>query len=211
LAPICSASATSIGIEAWVPVFLFAVLFGLSMDYQVFLLSRIQERYRKTGNTADGIVYGVASTARLITGAALIIIVLFSGFATGQLVDFQQMGFGVAVALLVDATVLRLVIIPAVMGLLGERNWYLARWLNWLPRVQIEQPAAPVEPQRRSRSVRQRADHVGDLIIAHDRLPRPPDQLSVVIDWSSFPRPAVARDGASWRRRLGGQLRKPCR
>jgi len=139
-------------IEAWVPVFLFAVLFGLSMDYQVFLLSRIQERYRKTGSTADGIVYGVASTARLITGAALIIIVVFSGFATGQLVDFQQMGFGVAVALLVDATIVRLVIIPAVMGLLGERNWYLPRWLEWLPRVQIEQTAAPAAVPDRERA-----------------------------------------------------------
>jgi uncharacterized membrane protein YdfJ with MMPL/SSD domain len=127
-------------IEAWVPVFLFSVLFGLSMDYQVFLLSRIQERYQRTGNTADGIVHGVASTARLITGAALIIIVVFAGFATGQLVSFQQMGFGVAVALLVDATIVRLVIIPAAMGLLGDRNWYLPRWLEWLPRVQVEEP-----------------------------------------------------------------------
>jgi putative drug exporter of the RND superfamily len=141
-------------VEAWVPVFLFSVLFGLSMDYQVFLLSRIQERYHQTANTTDGIVHGVASTARLITGAALIIIVVFAGFATGQLVSFQQMGFGVAVALLLDATIVRLVIIPAAMGLLGERNWYLPRWLNWLPKVQVEAPAAPPpatdrEPPRR--------------------------------------------------------------
>jgi putative drug exporter of the RND superfamily len=146
-------------IEAWVPVFLFSVLFGLSMDYQVFLLSRIQERYRKTGSTPDGIVHGVASTARLITGAALIIIVVFAGFATGQLVSFQQMGFGVAIALLVDATVVRLVIIPAVMALLGERNWYLPRWLAWVPRIQVEaQPvpraAAEREPPRAPLPVR---------------------------------------------------------
>jgi uncharacterized membrane protein YdfJ with MMPL/SSD domain len=146
-------------IEAWVPVFLFSVLFGLSMDYQVFLLSRIQERYHQTGNTTDGIVHGVASTARLITGAALIIIVVFAGFATGQLVSFQQMGFGVAVALLLDATIVRLVIIPAAMGLLGERNWYLPRWLNWLPKVQVEEPARPAaatdrEPPRRPLPVR---------------------------------------------------------
>jgi uncharacterized membrane protein YdfJ with MMPL/SSD domain len=133
-------------IEAWVPIFLFSVLFGLSMDYQVFLLSRIQERYRHTGNTHDGIVHGVASTARLITGAALIIIVVFAGFATGQLVSFQQMGFGVAVALLLDATIVRLVIIPAVMGMLGGRNWYLPRWLAWLPKVQVEGPPAPAPP-----------------------------------------------------------------
>jgi RND superfamily putative drug exporter len=146
-------------IEAWVPVFLFSVLFGLSMDYQVFLLSRIQERYQQTASSADGIVHGVASTARLITGAALIIIVVFIGFATAQLVAFQQMGFGVAVALLVDATIVRLVVIPAVMGLLGERNWYLPRWLAWLPRVQVESGAPPAaapgaEPERPRRGLR---------------------------------------------------------
>jgi putative drug exporter of the RND superfamily len=128
-------------IEAWVPVFLFSVLFGLSMDYQVFLLSRIRERYTSTGDTTEGIIFGVASTARLITGAALIIIVVFAGFAAGELVAFQQMGFGVAVALLIDATIVRLVVIPAVMHLLGERNWYLPRWLEWLPHVEIEDPS----------------------------------------------------------------------
>jgi uncharacterized membrane protein YdfJ with MMPL/SSD domain len=128
-------------IEAWVPVFLFSVLFGLSMDYQVFLLSRIRERYSSTGDTAEGIVFGVGSTARLITGAALIIIVVFAGFAAGELVAFQQMGFGVAVALMIDATIVRLVVIPAVMRLLGERNWYLPSWLDWLPHVEIEDPS----------------------------------------------------------------------
>ena len=123
-------------IDAWVPVFLFSVLFGLSMDYQVFLLSRIHERYPETGDTPDGIVHGVASTARLITGAALIIIVVFIGFATGELVAFQQMGFGVAVALLIDATLVRPVVIPAAMRLLGERNWYLPA----LARVAAERP-----------------------------------------------------------------------
>jgi putative drug exporter of the RND superfamily len=128
-------------IEAWVPVFLFSVLFGLSMDYQVFLLSRIRERYTATGDTDAAIVFGVGSTARLITGAALIIIVVFSGFAAGELVSFQQMGFGVAAALLIDATIVRLVVIPAAMRLLGERNWYLPPWLEWLPHVEIEDPA----------------------------------------------------------------------
>jgi putative drug exporter of the RND superfamily len=128
-------------IEAWVPVFLFSVLFGLSMDYQVFLLSRIRERYTSTGDTTEGIIFGVASTARLITGAALIIIVVFAGFAAGELVAFQQMGFGVAVALLIDATIVRLVVIPAAMRLLGERNWYLPAWLEWLPHVEIEDPS----------------------------------------------------------------------
>ena len=125
-------------IEAWVPLFLFSVLFGLSMDYQVFLLSRIRERYTQTGDTAAAISFGVGSTARLITGAALIIIAVFGGFAMGDLVMFQQMGFGVAVALLVDATIVRTVLVPASMKLLGERNWYLPSWLNWIPEVHVE-------------------------------------------------------------------------
>jgi anti-anti-sigma factor len=130
-------------IDAWVPVFLFSVLFGLSMDYQVFLLSRIRERYSQTGDNTDSIVNGVSSTARLITGAALIIVVVFTGFATGELVAFQQMGFGVAVALLVDATIVRTVVIPAAMQLLGDHNWYLPKWLAWLPNVRVEGEQAP--------------------------------------------------------------------
>ena len=125
-------------IEAWVPLFLFSVLFGLSMDYQVFLLSRIQERYRERGDTTDAIIFGVGSTARIITGAALIIVAVFSGFARGDLVMFQQMGFGVAVALLIDATIIRSVLLPSVMSLLGGWNWYLPRWLEWLPRLEVE-------------------------------------------------------------------------
>ncbi len=128
-------------IEAWVPLFLFSVLFGLSMDYQVFLLSRIRERYDETGDTTSAVTFGVASTARIITGAALIIVAVFSGFAAGELVMFQQMGFGVAAALLIDATIIRSVLLPAVMHLLGRWNWYLPRWLDWLPRLQVESPA----------------------------------------------------------------------
>jgi RND superfamily putative drug exporter len=125
-------------IEHWVPLFLFAVLFGLSMDYHVFLLSRIRERYTETGDNEDAIRYGVAATGRIITGAALIIVAVFSGFAAGDLVMFQQMGFGVGVALLLDATIVRLVLVPAAMKLLGKRNWYLPSWLEWLPDVQVE-------------------------------------------------------------------------
>jgi RND superfamily putative drug exporter len=125
-------------IEAWLPLFLFSVLFALSMDYHVFLLSRIRERYGQTGDTRDAVAHGVRSTARLITGAALIIIVVFAGFATGDLVMFQQMGFGVAIALLIDATVIRSVLVPAAMQLLGDRNWYLPRWLEWLPHIEVE-------------------------------------------------------------------------
>jgi len=130
-------------IEAWVPLFLFSVLFGLSMDYQVFLLSRIKERYDATGSTDDAVTHGVASTARLITGAALIIVAVFSGFARGDLVMFQQMGFGIAIALLIDATIIRSVLLPAAMRLLGSWNWYLPGWLEWLPRIEVEHHEEP--------------------------------------------------------------------
>jgi uncharacterized membrane protein YdfJ with MMPL/SSD domain len=129
-------------VEAWVPLFLFAVLFGLSMDYQVFLLSRIKERYDQTPDTTAAVTWGVASTARIITGAALIIVAVFVGFARGDLVQFQQMGFGVAVALLIDATIIRSVILPSAMTLLGRWNWYLPTWLGWLPRIAIERPSS---------------------------------------------------------------------
>jgi RND superfamily putative drug exporter len=125
-------------IEAWVPLFLFSVLFGLSMDYQVFLLSRIRERYDVSGDTNDAVLHGVAATARIITGAALIIVAVFLGFAMGDLVMFQQMGFGVAIALLIDATIIRSVVLPSAMKLLDRWNWYLPRWLEWLPRVEAE-------------------------------------------------------------------------
>ena len=134
-------------IEAWVPLFLFAVLFGLSMDYHVFLISRIRERFAQTGDNRDAIVHGVSSTGRIITGAALIIVAVFSGFARGDLVMFQQMGFGVAVALLLDATVVRLVLVPAAMELLGDRNWYLPSWLRWLPDVHVEGDARRRQPR----------------------------------------------------------------
>jgi putative drug exporter of the RND superfamily len=131
-------------IEAWVPLFLFSVLFGLSMDYQVFLLSRIKERFDLTGDTTASVAWSVGSTARIITGAALIIVAVFLGFAMGDLVMFQQMGFGVAVALLIDATVIRSVILPAAMRLLGSRNWYLPSWLRWLPDLQVERALGDV-------------------------------------------------------------------
>ncbi|MCU1491991.1 MAG: hypothetical protein JWM85_3396 [Acidimicrobiaceae bacterium] len=140
-------------IDAWVPLFLFAVLFALSMDYQVFLMTRIKERYDETGSTREAAISGVASTAKIITGAALIIIAVFSGFARGQLVMFQQMGFGVAVALLLDATLIRTVILPSALTLLGERSWYLPRWLKWLPHLEIESAEIPAAIAPASASV----------------------------------------------------------
>jgi putative drug exporter of the RND superfamily len=125
-------------VEAWLPLFLFSVLFGLSMDYHVFLLSRIRERYNRTRDNDGAVVHAVGSTARLITGAALIIVAVFAGFARGDLVMFQQMGFGVAVSLLIDATIVRSVLVPATMKLLGDWNWYLPSWLEWLPDFHVE-------------------------------------------------------------------------
>jgi RND superfamily putative drug exporter len=131
-------------IEAWVPIFLFCVLFGLSMDYHVFLLSRIREHYDATGNNRESVAVGLQSTGRIITGAALIMVAVFAGFASGQLVMFQQMGFGLCVAVLLDATVVRSILVPSTMALLGDRNWYLPRWLAWLPDLRIEGTALPI-------------------------------------------------------------------
>ena len=133
-------------IEAWVPLFLFSLLFGLSMDYQVFLLSRIKERFDHTGDTREAVAYGVGRTASIITGAAAIMVCVFAGMAGGQLVMFQQMGFGLGVAVLIDATVVRTIIVPAAMELLGDWNWYLPRWLEWLPNVSVEGHAGSPAP-----------------------------------------------------------------
>ncbi|MFL5761931.1 MAG: MMPL family transporter, partial [Thermomicrobiales bacterium] len=130
-------------IEAWLPLFLFCVLFGLSMDYHVFLLSRIRERYDISGKNKESVAVGLQSTAKIITGAALIMVAVFSGFAAGSLVSLQQAGFGLAVAVLLDATIVRSILVPASMALLGDRNWYLPNWLGWLPKLHIEGEAAP--------------------------------------------------------------------
>jgi RND superfamily putative drug exporter len=125
-------------IDAWVPIFLFCILFGLSMDYHVFLLSRIREHFDLTGDNDESVASGLQSTAKIITGAALIMVTVFTGFAMGELVTMQQVGFGLAVAVLLDATIVRSVLVPATMKLLGNRNWYLPRSLGWLPQISIE-------------------------------------------------------------------------
>ena len=125
-------------IDVWIPLFLFSILFGLSMDYHVFLLSRIRERYDQTGNNAEAVAYGLRSTAGLITGAALIMVAVFGAFASGKTIINQQVGFGLAVAVFLDATLVRSVLVPASMEMLGKRNWYLPSWLSWLPDLRIE-------------------------------------------------------------------------
>jgi uncharacterized membrane protein YdfJ with MMPL/SSD domain len=131
-------------IQAWLPLLLFSVLFGLSMDYQVFLLSRIQERHGHTLDTRDAVAFGLRTTGGIITGAAVIMVAVFAGFAAGRLVELQQTGFGLAVAVLIDATLVRSVLVPAAMRLLGRWNWYLPSWLGWLPQFPIE-GAAPAQ------------------------------------------------------------------
>ena len=125
-------------IDVWIPLFLFAILFGLSMDYHVFLLSRIRERYDQTRDNAEAVAYGLRSTAGLITGAALIMVAVFGAFASGETIINQQVGFGLSVAILLDATLVRSVLVPATMEMLGARNWYLPSWLNWLPDLRVE-------------------------------------------------------------------------
>ncbi len=125
-------------VEAWVPLFTFSILFGLSMDYHVFLLSRIRERYNRTRDNAESVAYGLRSSAGIITGAALIMVAVFGGIAAGEMVAFQQMGFGLGAAVLLDATIVRSVLVPAAMELLGDANWYLPPALRWLPEVRTE-------------------------------------------------------------------------
>ena len=125
-------------IDVWVPLFLFTILFGLSMDYHVFLLSRIRERFDQTGNNAEAVAYGLRETASLITGAALIMVVVFGAFASGKTIVVQQVGFGLAVAIFLDATLVRSVLVPASMEVLGARNWYLPAWLAWLPDLRVD-------------------------------------------------------------------------
>jgi RND superfamily putative drug exporter len=133
-------------IEAWLPLLLFSILFGLSMDYHVFLLSRIREEYDKSGDNTEAVAYGLRTTAGIITGAALIMVAVFTAFAAGRLVPLQQMGLGLAVAVFMDATIVRSILVPSSMKLLGDLNWYLPKWLEWLPKVNVEGHEPEREP-----------------------------------------------------------------
>jgi len=133
------------GVVSWLPLFLFVLLFGLSMDYHVFILSRIRESFDSGMSTGDAVSHGIRSTAGVVTSAAVVMIAVFAVFATLGSLEFKQMGIGLAVAVLIDATIVRAVLLPATMKLLGDANWYLPSWLGWLPRVEHE-PA--LEPAR---------------------------------------------------------------
>jgi putative drug exporter of the RND superfamily len=124
-------------------VMMFAILFGLSMDYEVFLLSRVREHYLRHGQTSRAVVDGVAGTARVITAAAAIMVVVFLAFVTSTEVFLKLMGVGMATAILVDATVIRLMLVPAVMQLLGRTTWWIPRWLDGvLPRLDVERTSS---------------------------------------------------------------------
>jgi RND superfamily putative drug exporter len=125
-------------IEFFLPLFMFSILFGLSMDYHVFMLSRIKERYDETGLASESVAFGLRKTASIITGAALIMVAVFGGFALGDITMFQSMGFGLGAAVLLDATIVRSLLVPSVMRILGKHAWYLPSWLEWIPNISIE-------------------------------------------------------------------------
>jgi uncharacterized membrane protein YdfJ with MMPL/SSD domain len=128
------------GITSWLPLFLFVILFGLSMDYHVFILSRIREAWQRGSDTEEAVRHGIASTAGTVTSAAVVMVFVFSVFVTLSFLDFKEMGVGLAAAVLIDATIVRGVLLPAAMKLLGDWNWYLPRWLEWIPRIEQEEP-----------------------------------------------------------------------
>jgi RND superfamily putative drug exporter len=123
------------GVSSWLPMFLFVILFGLSMDYHVLILSRVREGIDRGMSSDDAVRHGIAATAGTVTSAAIVMVAVFSVFATLSVVDMKEMGVGLAVAVLIDATIVRAVLLPAAMKLLGERNWYLPASLGWLPRL----------------------------------------------------------------------------
>jgi uncharacterized membrane protein YdfJ with MMPL/SSD domain len=128
-------------VVTWLPLFLFAILFGLSMDYHVFIVSRIKELADRGASTEEAVERGIAGTAGTVTAAAAVMVAVFAIFATLTTLEIKQMGVGLAVAVLIDATVIRAVLLPATMKLLGRWNWYLPRWLQWLPHIRAERPA----------------------------------------------------------------------
>ena len=133
------------GIAPWLPIFLFVILFGLSMDYHVFILSRIRELYDRGLSNEQAVAEGIKSTAGVVTSAAVVMVVTFSVFASLPIIDFKEMGIGLAAAVLIDATIVRAVLLPATMKLLGDRNWYLPSWLEWLPHLEHGEQLEPVE------------------------------------------------------------------
>jgi RND superfamily putative drug exporter len=136
-------------ITSWLPLFMFVILFGLSMDYHVFILSRIKELVDGGMSTEQAVATGIKRTAGTVTSAAVVMVAVFAIFVTLRTLDIKQMGFGLAAAILIDATLVRAVLLPAVMKLLGDWNWYLPRWLEWLPRFDSEREPAELTRDRK--------------------------------------------------------------
>ena len=131
------------GIAYWLPIFLFVILFGLSMDYHIFILTRVREAYDRGLSTEEAVEHGISTTAGVVTSAALVMVGVFAVFALMPILDMKEMGIGLAVAVLIDATIIRAVLLPASMKLLGDWNWYLPSWLEWLPRLEPGTDEAP--------------------------------------------------------------------
>ena len=144
------------GIDSFLPIFIFVILFGLSMDYHVFILSRIREAYDRGMSTEQAVSHGIKTTAGVVTSAAIVMVCVFSVFATLQMLIFKQFGVGLAAAILIDATVVRAILLPATMKVLGDWNWYLPKWLEWLPHLEhggsIE-PPVPAPPVTASKAL----------------------------------------------------------
>ena len=136
------------GIISFLPIFLFVILFGLSMDYHVFIISRIREARDRGLSTEEAVAHGIKTTAGVVTSAALVMVCVFAVFATGSIILLQQLGVGLAAAVLIDATIVRAVLLPASMMLLGDWNWYLPRWLEWLPRLDHDHPVEKPKPPK---------------------------------------------------------------
>ena len=138
------------GIISFLPIFMFVILFGLSMDYHVFIISRIREARDRGLSTEQAVAHGIKTTAGVVTSAAIVMVCVFAVFATGSIILLQQLGIGLAAAILIDATIVRAVLLPASMMLLGDRNWYLPKWLEWLPDLEhgetVEKPKPPTAP-----------------------------------------------------------------
>jgi RND superfamily putative drug exporter len=135
-------------IVSFLPMFMFAILFGLSMDYEVFLMSRVREEYLRTGDNTASVASGISHTARVITAAAIIMVSVFGSFAMNQDPTVKMFGIGLAVAIFLDATVIRMVLVPSTMRLLGDRNWWLPPWLDrLLPNLDLEGEGALPEPE----------------------------------------------------------------
>jgi uncharacterized membrane protein YdfJ with MMPL/SSD domain len=140
-------------VDGFLPIFLFVILFGLSMDYHVFILSRIREAHDHGMSTDDAVALGIKSTTGVVTSAAVVMVAVFSIFGSLSMIIFKQFGVGLAAAILIDATLIRAVLLPAAMKLLGDWNWYLPKWLEWLPHFEHDRSSDPPTPGPQSAPV----------------------------------------------------------